>query len=331
MTYPANPAVPAARRSRRRLLGAAAAGAIAAAVFGAPAAHATYPGNPGVLVFGAVGAGQADLWSVNADGSNLKQLTATPAVRELCPAVSADGRHLASCRNVGGNFEIWTSDIGGGRDRQLTHLGGHATFPDWNPQGNRIAFSWAPTQDDLSNLYLVHARSGKVTPLLLEDGFAHEYPVFSPDGRTVLYVKQQFNDDGDAIYGQLWTVDVHSGQQRQLTDDDTIKDQTPDWSPDGSRIAYQATTDGDDDIWIMNADGTDQQNLTAAAGGSEFATAFSPDGEWIAFTGTGGPVADEQRYVQVMRTDGSDRHVVSGTPGLRQAAPAWQPTSHRTK
>jgi TolB protein len=192
-------------------------------------------------------------------------------------------------------------------------------------------FSWAPTPDDLSNLFVVHAQSGKVSPLLVEDGFAHEYPVFSPDGRSVLYVKLQFNDDGDAIYGQLWTVDVHTGQQRQLTEDDTIKDQTPDWSPDGTRIAYGATSDGDDDIWIMNADGSAQQNLTADANATEFGTSFSPDGQWIAFTGTDGPVPDGQRYVQVMRTDGSQRRVVVETPGWRQTVPAWQPVSPRTK
>jgi TolB protein len=284
-----------------------------------------------VIVFGAFGGGQADLWSVAPHGSGLTNLTNTPDSVDICPAVSADGRKIASCRNAGDGFEIWSSDVGGGNDRQLTDLGGWAIFPDWNPQGNRIVFSWAPTPDDLSNLYVVHARSGKVTPLLVEDGYAHEYPVFSPDGRTVLYVKLKFDDNGDPVYGQLWTVDVKSGRTTQLTFDDTIKDQTPDWSPDGTRIAYNAITDGDDDIWIMNADGSDQQNLTEAANATEFGTSFSPDGQWIAFTGMDGPVPAGERYVQVMRTDGSQRRVLVETPGWRQAVPAWQPVSPRTR
>jgi Tol biopolymer transport system component len=299
----------------------------------APAAHATYPGSPGVIIFGAFGEGQADLWSSDPDGSGLSRLTNTADVVDICPAVSGDGRRVASCRNAGDGFEIWTSDVGGGNDRQLTDLGGWATFPDWNPQGNRIVFSWAPTPESLSNLYVVHARSGKVKPLLVEDGYAHENPVYSPDGRSVLYVRERWELDEEGfpypVEGQLWLVDLSTGTQHQLTFDDTIKGQTPDWSPDGTRIAYAAGGDGD--IWIMNADGTDQRNLTNTPDATEFGTAFSPDGRWIAFTGLGGPVPDGERYVQVMRTDGSERRIVVETPGLRQAVPAWQPVSSRTK
>ena len=135
-------------------------------------------------------------------------------------------------------------------------------------------------------------------------------------GTKILFVRIA----GDFSGAQLWTMDVRSGHETQLTSDPTFKDQTPDWSPDGTRIAYGA----DDDIWIMKADGTGQVNLTDSPN-AEFGAAFSPDGTQIAFTGTGGPVPAEQRYVQTIRTDGSDRRVVAPTPGLRQAVPGWQP------
>ena len=280
---------------------------------------ATTAGN-GLIVFAAFDSNKkSDLWSVSPDGTGLTQLTQSPDELDICPDISPDGNAVATCRNVDGTFEIWTSDIGGGNDRQLTDLGGWAIFPDWSPQGDQIVFAWAPTQDGLSSLYMADAKTGKATALLEEDGYAHENPTFSPDGSTVLYTRRQSDD------GQLWTIDVATGQTTQLTTDDTHKDQTPDWSPDGTRIAYNAITDGDDDIWIMNADGTDQRNLTAAAGAAEFGTAFSPDGQHIAFTGTGGPVPDGERYIQVIRTDGSDRRVLVPTPGLLQAVPAWQP------
>ena len=109
-------------------------------------------------------------------------------------------------------------------------------------------------------------------------------------------------------------------RETQLTFDPNVKDQTPDWSPDGTRLAYGA----DDDIWVMNADGSGQDNLTKTPD-AEFGTAFSPDGTLIAFVGSGGVVPAGQRYVQTMGTDGSDRQVVTATPGLLQAVPGWQP------
>ena len=283
----------------------------------APAASAsTTPSIEEAIAFGAFDSeGKSDLWSVAPDGSGLTQLTDTPDEVDICPDFSPDGTQLALCKNVDGSFEIWTSDVDGGNQRQLTDLGGWATFPDWSPDGSQIAFSWGKDGDSLTDLYLVEVATGKPTELIKEKGAEHQTPSFSPDGSTLLYTSQ----------GQLWTMDLESRETTKLTDDDTVKEQTPEWSPDGTRIAYHAMTGEDDDIWIMNADGTDQRNLTAAAGAAEFGTAFSPDGQHIAFTGTGGPVPDGERYIQVIRTDGSDRRVLVPTPGLLQAVPAWQP------
>ena len=151
------------------------------------------------------------------------------------------------------------------------------------------------------------------------------YPAYSPDGSTVLFVRQRLEIDPDEgfpfpVEGQLWTFDLSSGVSTQLTFDATLKDQLPDWSPDGSRIAFGA----DDDVFVIDADGSNLFNLTSSAA-SEFGAAWSPRGRWIAFTGGGDDVPTGQRYVQVVRPDGTDRQVVAPTPGLLQAVPGWQP------
>src|SRR4029079_14841889 len=105
-----------------------------------------------------------------------------------------------------------------------------------------------------------------------------ENPAWSPDGRTILFVRIA----GDFSSSQLWTREVATGRETQLTFDATSKDQTPDWSPDGARLAYGA----DGDIWIMDADGSGQVNLTHTPD-EEFGTAFSPDGTRIAFVSSG--------------------------------------------
>ena len=104
----------------------------------------------------------------------------------------------------------------------------------------------------------------------------------------------------------------------QLTFDGAFKTQVPDWSPDGSKIAYAAGDPGD--VLAMDADGSDQHTVV---GGStdDFGPAWSPDGNQIAF------IRFDNRTVHVVNADGSGEHIVRSL-GL-QAVPAWQPRGDR--
>ena len=291
---------------------------IALAVSAPPAAEATYQGQTGRLAFGAfqtADRSQADIWSVTAGGHALRRLTDAPG-HDICPAYAADGKMIAFCSDRTGAYEIWVMDANGKQEHQVTSLGTYAVFPDFSPDGRRLVFSAEPAGGGNTDLWVVPAAGGASKQVTSTPEALEEYPVWSPDGTTILFVRIA----GDFTSSQLWTRNVQSGVETQLTFDAAFKDQTPDWSPDGSRIAYN----GDDDIWIMNADGTGQTNLTMSQS-VEFGTAFSPDGSRIAFTGTDGPVPAGERYVQYMKVDGSDRRVLVATPGLAQAVPAWQP------
>jgi Dipeptidyl peptidase IV (DPP IV) N-terminal region len=101
------------------------------------------------------------------------------------------------------------------------------------------------------------------------------------------------------------------------------KGQLPDWSPDGTKIAYQSTAAGNGDIYVMNANGSNQTQLTKTPE-NEFGTAWSPNGDEIAFVRVHGPTAVE-RAIYVMNADGSGQHFVH--QGSR--VPAWQPLGKR--
>jgi len=285
----------------------------------APPAGATYDGQVGRIAFGAFVATdrtQGDIWSVRADGLALRQLTDAPGL-DICPAYSADGKHIAFCSNRTGVFEIWVMDANGKDERQLTDLGTQSLFPDFSPDGSRIAFAAPTVAGGVTDLWTVPSTGGTAIRVTDTPGLAERFPVWSPDGHTLLYVA----GPPDNSSAQLWTLDVDTGLATQLTTDATFKDQTPDWSPDGEVIAYNAGGD----IWRMDADGTDVVNLTGTPAANEFGAAFSPDGTEISFTGTGGPVPAGERYVQVMAADGANRRLLAPTPGLLQAVPAWQP------
>ena len=100
------------------------------------------------------------------------------------------------------------------------------------------------------------------------------------------------SDRGEGTYIQIWTMrviinedgDVTADSFEQLTFDESHKDQ-PVWSPDGSMIVYvaQSSEANGQDIWIMDADGGNQTNLTKYPG-DEFDPEWSPDGSRIVFT-----------------------------------------------
>jgi len=321
-----------------RTRAATAVAALVAAAFVAPMltanpASATYEGSDGRLYFGAFDAAHgrsADLYSTHLSGDDLKQLAEAGPKRDICPTVSADGKRVALCSDRTGNYELWTMDKNGRSLEQLTSLGGYAIFPDFAPSGEEVAFTYGTASaPDFTGIWVADATTGtahRLVPAATEPGiWVDAYPVYSPDASTVLFVRQRLEFDPVEgfpfpVEGQLWTYDLSSGVSTQLTFDATIKDQVPDWSPDGSRIAYGA----DDDVYLIDADGSDRVNLTSSSA-SEFGAAWSPRGGWVAFTGGGADVPAGQRYVQVMRPDGTGRQVVAPTPGLLQAVPGWQP------
>lgn len=116
---------------------------------------------------------------------------------------------------------------------------------------------------------------------------------------------------------EIRSMNVDGGDNRQLTDNAT-DDGAPDWSPDGSKIAFQAYRDGQAEIYVMQADGSGQTRLTndAAYDGQP---AWSPDGTKIAFVSTRSGGA----RIWVMNADGTGAHAVSTQ--AYSYDPSWSP------
>jgi TolB protein len=97
-------------------------------------------------------------------------------------------------------------------------------------------------------------------------------------------------------------MQANGNEPRQITCDPAAKGQLPDWSPDGTKLAYESGASPSGRIFSMNADGSRQRQLTHGPG-DDFGTAWSPDSRQIAFVRDFG---DNNRPVHVMNTDGSD-------------------------
>jgi hypothetical protein len=111
---------------------------------------------------------------------------------------------------------------------------------------------------------------------------------------------------------------LRDGAYENLTSEDG-RDLAPTWSPDGARIAFQSSREGNPDVWIMNADGTGLRQLTTS-GAAEGEPAWSPDGKQIAYVRSG--------QIWVMGANGSDQRQLTSGPGEHEW-PAWSRDGRR--
>ena len=135
----------------------------------------------------------------------------------------------------------------------------------------------------------------------------------APSGRIVFTGDVGGNMD-------IYVIGLDGSGLTRLTTSDALEFD-PYWSPDGKRIVYRHETDGGltSEIYVMNADGSDQTNLTNRPNQQDNAPAWSPDGTMIAYASSGGT---ERPGIFVMEPDGSNRRRL--TTGLDEY-PAWSP------
>jgi len=146
----------------------------------------------------------------------------------------------------------------------------------------------------------------------ISDGTGNDTsPVWSPDGRRVLFVSQR---DGNR---EVYVMDIDGGNLQNLTNN-AADDWTPAWSPDGSQIAFSSNRSGGWEIFTADATGENVQQLTA--GGSNISPAWSPDGTQLVFSSK----RDGNWEIYAMAADGTDVRRLT-VNDVNDLAPVWSP------
>jgi TolB protein len=216
---------------------------------------------------------------------------------------------------------------------------GSTLDPAWSPDGTLIAFASDrdarrdPYDDGPFSIY-VTARDGSGVRRLTTPRDASDYaPAFSPDGRSIAFVRFAADESGAA---GLYVVALDGGGERAVLADDRVFDAA--WSPDGSTIAYsrgeldERRSRVSTSLWAVAAAGGEPR-LLASDGRSP---AWSPDGSRIAFASgrdrngddCGGDYCSYETEIYSMRPDGTDARRLTASEHADEH-PTWSPDGRR--
>lgn len=232
------------------------------------------------IVYSSKSNGNLDMWIMNQDGGNKKQLT-NDKEAEYGPTVSADGAHILFTSNRNGTFHIWQMDIDGKNLKQLTDEGG-----GWGqvtaPAGNW--FVYFSTKAGKENLWKMSLEGGK--PIRITTLSSYN-PAISPDGKMLAF--SVWNENAEPQRFEHEIISLETGRRiRSFELPSTAFVFSGNillrWMPDGSGLTFIDHQNGASNISFLPLDGGAPVQLTNFNDSQIFWFDWSRDGRQIAIT-----------------------------------------------
>lgn len=314
---------PASRQTKTAGRGLAAALLIAAAA--AAPALASQGAVNGRIAYGSDTYGNThNIFSINADGSGVQQLTYLQNAdgAALQASWSADGAKVVFRERPSDTSKLsrglYLMNADGSKQHLLYTDPSNGEFaPSFSPDGTHVAFTLCPDAVSACAIYTIKTDGTALSPVTRLDARDEVFdfsPQYSPDGKTIAFAG--FNrpePDSVAVY----LVNANGGAVRQITDT-AFGASDPDWSPDGSYLVVTS----EEAIWSMKRDGTDLVRLSSPARSHDGLARWSPDGTRIVFERDSPNFANY--YVVTMNANGSNPTVVSsGATTADSFQPDW--------
>ncbi len=215
-----------------------------------------------------------ELYAMSLDGGDLQQLTRSQTIT-VSPSWNAQARALLFTSYKRGNPNLFSIDLGSGRESLVSDRPGLNLGGKWSPDGSKVALS---AEDNGNAEIVILDNSGKLLRRLTDSFAIDVSPSWSPDGQRVVFCS---NRSGGP---QIYIVDADGGEPRRLTKTGSYNT-SPAWSPKGDKIAYVSRMDGGFNVFVVDVNGGDPRQLTQGAGNNEDPS-WAPDGRYLVFSST---------------------------------------------
>jgi Tol biopolymer transport system component len=284
------------------------------------------PENIGKIVFASNPAdtpnADYDLFSIDPDGSNKKQLTHFGKYIND-PVWSPERSRIAYSAWAEGNQEkifIMTAD--GSESRQLTFGGFRDKFPTWSPDGKQIAY--ISYIDNTPNLFVMDIYGKNIKQLTFVDGKNTVlWPSWSPVSDVIAF---SFNKAGEDVDFRLHIIKANGTGEKEIlsSSDKDLGDHEPAWSPDGKKMYFLSNRNSRHiEIWKIDYDKWEQKiaesnkinyediglakisNLYSVNVNADHRPRVSPDGKKIVFYGVGSDWNNIGSNLYTLNVDGS--------------------------
>jgi len=229
------------------------------------------------ILYASDATGEADIWSINPDGSDQRQITSGGGLK-WAPVASPDGKYIAFHSNWSGSWNIWRVDIDGSHPVPLTHGPRDSNWPHFTPDAKNVLFH-RTGPNGLFSIWKTPTAGGP--PVQVTRGMT-THPAVSPkDGRIAAW----YSETADNPKWKLAIFASDGGEPLKVFTPNVAI--TPDsqiaWSPSGKEITWLGQENGVWNLWIQPIDGRPAWRLTNLTSGQIYSFDWSKDGR-LAFS-----------------------------------------------
>lgn len=277
------------------------------ACLGAGPATAGFPRAEGRIVFSSNRVVPSEIYSMNADGTDVRRLTWN-ATQDQFPRVSRDGTRVVFSRTVAGNdLDIWIMNADGTAERRLTSGTARDDQPAFTPNGNQVVFQRVPAAQGVCPCEVRIVGSNGSGERLVDTGPGDAAnPDVSKSGKLAFVA---------AHHGtrSIYVTNLRGGPIKRVTVGPGVDfgDYRPRWSPRGNDIVFMRNEFGSlssIDVWTVHQDGSGLRRLTTTARIEDFPE-WSPEGTRIVFAVVQATAPFAAR-LYTMNTDGSGERLL---------------------